>query len=126
MVSNFERKRRQTDTDPRRAGSIMRHMARAPKYCKDAVCRKAQQQNGQIVWIHDRMIVAYDVKAMYPEDMDILVPSEAELGEVYNPKNPKADGAFQTDLIVFLRRSSQEEADAHQVDCCRCKVELVS
>ena len=46
-------------------------------------------------WIHDIMFPVFDVKAMSPEEMEILVPEEADLGEVYDPKNPKKDWAFQ-------------------------------
>ena len=100
VVSNHQR-RRLEGIPKKDYGRVMDVMARAPNYLKDARFRCLQQANRQTVWIHDVMLVVYDVKAMSPEDMDILVPEEAELGMVYDPKHLRRDGAFQTEKMVM-------------------------
>ena len=47
------------------------------------------------------MFPVFHVKAMSPEEVQILVPEEADLGEVYDPKTPKKDGAFQDEKLVM-------------------------
>ena len=100
VMSNHQRRRLQGN--PKKDyGSVMDVMARAPNYLKDARFRCIQQTNGLTIWIHDFMLVVYDVKAMSPEDMDILVPQDAEIGMVYDPKNPRGEGAYQNEKIVM-------------------------
>ena len=82
----------------------MDNMARAPNYLKDANFVCIQSDNGKMVWIHSVMLPVYDVKAMSPEDMGILVPQEAELGNVYDKEDPKRDDAFQAERLVKCQK----------------------
>ena len=113
VVSNYQRRRLQ-GIPKKDYGGVMGVMTRAPNYLKDARFRCIQQANGQTVWIHDVMLVVYDVKAMSPEDMDILVPEEADLGIAYDPKNPKKDGAFQIEKMVMCEGKLRRKLMHHK------------